>query len=96
MSARVDAKPSQAGARVLSLAAAGGFSLLLLLDPYVLRGIPDGRIHAGLPLMMLGAAGMFMHGLGFEAKSGFVRIVFHPAAAWLLFAAGALVIVAGA
>jgi predicted membrane protein len=88
------AKPSaeRCWARALSLAAAGVASLVLLLDPYVLRGIPDGQIHAGLPLMMFGSTGLFMHGLGFEGKTKALRRIFHRAAAWLLFATGMLVI----
>ncbi len=79
-------------ARALSLAVAGLASLVLTLDPYVLTGISDMRVHAGLPLMMLGAAGLFMHGLGFEPETKAIRLVFHPAVAWLLFAAGTCVI----
>jgi predicted membrane protein len=93
--ARTDlATPSAARgwARALSLAVAGLVSLLLLVDPYVLSGIPSARVHAGLPLMMLGIAGLFMDGLGFEPRTRALRLAFHPAAAWLFFAIGAAVI----
>jgi predicted membrane protein len=74
--------------RSLSLAAAGLFSLAILVDPYLLAGVPSWRLHTGLPIAMLGAAGLFMHGLGFVPRTWILRILFHPAAAWLFFTAG--------
>ena len=79
--------------RGLSLATAGGVSLVLLLYPYALRGVPDSRVHAGLPLMMLGAAGLFAHGLGFEPALRATRFLLHPVLSWLLFAAGMQMVV---
>jgi predicted membrane protein len=75
--------------RILSLAAAGLFSLVILIDPYLLARAPSWRLHTGLPLAMLGAAGLFMHGLGFVPKATAFRVVFRPVIAWLLFASGA-------
>jgi predicted membrane protein len=75
--------------RILSLAAAGLFSLVILLDPYLLAGVPSWRLHTGLPVMMLGGAGLFMHGLGFVPRTAAIRLLFHPVTAWLLFIAGA-------
>jgi predicted membrane protein len=77
--------------RILSFAAAGLFSLVILLDPYLLAGVPSWRLHTGLPVMMVGSAGLFMHGLGFVPRTAAIRTVFHPATAWLLFAVGASV-----
>ena len=74
--------------RILSLAAAGLFSLAILIDPYLLARVPSWRLHTALPLAMLGAAGLFMHGLGFVPRIRILRILFHPAAAWLFFVAG--------
>ena len=71
--------------------AASSISLVLLLDPYILRGISNARVHTGLPLMMFGAAGLFMHGLGFRADNIWVRAVFHSLLAWLFYAAGILI-----
>jgi predicted membrane protein len=88
----VKASAARGWARALSLMAASLVSLVLLADPYVLSGIPAGRIHIGLPVMMLGVAGLFMHGLGFGPRVKILRLLFHPAMAWLLFASGALVI----
>jgi predicted membrane protein len=78
-------------ARLLSLATAGIVSLTLLLYPYGLSGIASWRIHAGLPLMMLGVAGFFVYGLGFAARTAAVRLLFHPLVSWAFFIAGALV-----
>ncbi len=77
--------------RIMSLAVAGLFSLAILLDPYLLAGVPSWRVHAGLPIMMLGGAGLFMHGLGFVPRTEAIRLLFHPLTAWLLFAAGAAI-----
>jgi predicted membrane protein len=77
--------------RVLSLSAAGLFSLMVLVDPYLLAGVPSWRLHTGLPVMMLGGAGLFMYGLGFVPRTAAIRTVFHPATAWTLFIAGAAV-----
>jgi predicted membrane protein len=75
-------------ARIASLAAAGLFSLVILLDPYLLAGVPSARVHTGLPVMMLGGAGLFMHGLGFVPRTAAIRAVFHPVTAWMLFISG--------
>jgi predicted membrane protein len=77
--------------RILSLTAAGLFSLTILLDPYLLAGVPSWRVHTGMPIGMLGAAGLFMHGLGFVRRGAAIRTLFHPVTAWLLFVAGGAV-----
>ena len=76
-------------ARGFSFATAALFSLALLIYPYLLAGVPSWRIHLGLPIMMLGVAGLFMHGLGFVPRLPALRIFFHPVTAWLLFVGGA-------
>ena len=78
--------------RVLSLAVAGFVSLALMLDPYLLSGIPSARLHDALPLMLFGTTGLFVYGFGFEPKTKLLRIVFHPATAWAVFLVGATVI----
>jgi predicted membrane protein len=75
--------------RVLSLAVAGLFSLVILVNPYLLASVPSARLHTALPIMMLGNSGLFMHGLGFVPKARIVRIFFHPITAWLFFTTGA-------
>ncbi len=77
--------------KVLSLGVAGLISLSLLLDPYLLAGVPSWRLHTGLPIVMLGTAGLFIHGVGFVPRVGALRAVFHPLTAWLLLAVGAIV-----
>lgn len=84
--------PPRGGLKALSLTAAGGVSLALMVDPYLLSGASQARVHSALPLMMFGIAGLFMYGLGFAPKTRMMRLIFHPVAAWLLFLAGALAI----
>ena len=74
--------------RILSLVAAGLFSLVILIYPYLLAGVPSWRLHTGLSIAMLGNAGLFMHGLGFVPRIWILRMLFHPVTAWLLFIAG--------
>jgi predicted membrane protein len=93
----VDNETTQASAarpcwRVVSFAVAAFISLLLMVDPYVLRPISDVCIHTGLPLVMLGVSGLFIHGLGLYARTRAWRIAFHPVVAWLLLMAGMLVV----
>lgn len=96
MTARVDAARMSAAAsgwaRALSLAGAGAISLALTLDPFLLNGVPPLRLHAGLPLMMLGVSGAFAHGLGYRPSSRVIRALVAPATAWLLLVAGASLI----
>jgi predicted membrane protein len=90
------AQPPRArgGLRALSFAIAGVASLALMVDPYVLSGVSEARVHSALPLMMFGTVGLFMYGLGFAPKTRALRLVFHPAVAWLLFLAGAVAMAA--
>jgi predicted membrane protein len=77
--------------RLLSLTAAGLFSLMILLDPYLLAGAPAWRIHTGLSIGMLGVAGLFMHGLHYVPRMTLTRTFFHPVTAWLLFVVGGVI-----
>jgi predicted membrane protein len=76
-------------ARTISLAAAGAISLALMLDPYLLRGFSLTRIHEGLPFLLLGVAGAFVHGFGYRAASSFMRVLAHPILSWALLGFGA-------
>ncbi len=82
-------------ARALSLAVAGGISLVLMLYPYALNGIASARVHTGLPVLMLGVAGLFVSGLGFVPRGRLAGLLFSPLVAWLLVAAGAFVMSGG-
>ena len=76
-------------ARTISLVAAGAISLALMLDPYLLRGFSLARIHEGLPFLLLGVAGAFVHGFGYRATSSVTRALAHPMLSWTLLAFGA-------
>ncbi len=84
--------PARGLLRGLSLAVAGLVSLALMLDPYLLAGVSSSRVHGALPPMMLGVAGLFVYGLGFEPNGRLLRMILHPAVSWLLFLAGAVAI----
>jgi predicted membrane protein len=75
-------------ARTISLVAAGAISLALMLDPYLLRGSSLSRIHEGLPFLLLGVAGAFVHGFGYRAASSFTRALAHPMLSWALLGFG--------
>jgi predicted membrane protein len=76
-------------ARTISLVAAGAISLALMLDPYLLHGFSLARIHEGLPFLLLGVAGAFVHGFGYRATSSITCALAHPMLSWLLLGFGA-------
>lgn len=69
-------------------------SLSLMLFPFLLHGIDGRRLHTGLPILMLGVAGMFVYGIGYVPDNRFIRILFGPACASILICAGGLLLVA--
>jgi predicted membrane protein len=73
-----------------SFTAALAVSLALLLFPFLLRWVPETRLHTALPLMLLGVAGGFVHGAGFSPDNRLLRVLFGPACAWTLMVGGAL------
>jgi predicted membrane protein len=81
-------RPARSWARAFELAAVGAISLALTLDPYILGGVSSSRVHAGLPVLMLGVSSAFADGLGFSASSRLMRTLFHPALAWALIGVG--------
>ena len=85
--------PVAALARASSLFVAGGVSLALTLDPYLLRNVSPGSIHAGLPLLMMGASGAFAYGFGFRPANRIACALLHPACAWALLVMGAAFLV---
>jgi predicted membrane protein len=76
--------------RAASFTAALAASLALMLFPFLLRGVPETRLHAALPLMLLGVAGAFVHGVGFLPDNRLLRFLFGPTCAWTLMAGSAL------
>ncbi|KWV59306.1 hypothetical protein AS156_32085 [Bradyrhizobium macuxiense] len=79
-----------AALRGASFAVALAASLALMLCPFLLRHVPQERLHTALPVLMLGVAGAFVHGIGYRPDSPLLRILFGPACAWTLMLAGAL------
>jgi predicted membrane protein len=82
-------------ARPVSFGIALVASLLLMLFPFLLRGIDGTRLHTGLPVLMLGVAGMFVYGIGYVPDNKIVRILFGPACAWILIIAGGSLLLTG-
>ena len=80
--------------RTLSFFAALAASLALMLFPFLLRCVPQGRLHAALPIMLLGVAGAFVYGIGYSPDNALLRILFSPICAWLLVSGGALLLFA--
>jgi predicted membrane protein len=76
-----------------ALVVAGVVSLILMLDPYVLQGVSQTRLHAGLPLLLLGVSGAFVYGFGFRPANGLARASIHPVVLLGLLAVGGAVLV---
>ena len=91
------AERSTAAARAIrtaSFLAAFAASLALMLFPFLLRHVPGARLHSALPIMLLGVAGAFVHGIGFVPDNRPSRILFGPACAWALMIGGVLLMLA--
>ncbi len=82
-------------ARMLSLLAASGLSLLIILYPQAVMpgGVAPG--HSALMLCMWGIAGGFVHGVGFVPRNALLRVALGPLAAWPLMLVGTLLMLAG-
>ena len=90
-----DARAATLWLRAISLAVAGVVSVALTVDPYILRGVSGARVHAGLPLLMLGVASALAYGLGFEPGGRVSRVLLHPAFAWALLGTGTTIFAFG-
>jgi predicted membrane protein len=86
--------PARFWARLVSILAALAVSAVLLLYPYALGTEMTPRVHAALPLLLIGVCAAFVHGLGFRPDSRTLRVVFGPAVAWPLIAAGTFLLAA--
>ena len=75
-------------ARIVSLTVALAVSAVLMLYPYALGTQMTPMLHTALPLLLLGVSGAFVHGTGFRPEAKALRVLFSPAAAWPLIAAG--------
>jgi predicted membrane protein len=78
--------------RAASFTAALAATLVLLLVPFLLRGVPDARLHSALPVAMLGIAGAFVYGIGFTPNNALLRMLFGPWCCWTLMLVGAVVL----
>ncbi len=67
-------------------------SLLLMLFPFLLHQVSGARLHTGLPILMLGVAGTFVHGVGYVPDNKFLRILFGPFCSWILILIGGLLL----
>jgi predicted membrane protein len=74
--------------RTASFLAALAISAALMLFPFILRGVPAGRLHAALPIMLLGVAGALVHGIGYQPDHRPLRILFRPICAWSMITGG--------
>jgi predicted membrane protein len=74
-------------ARLLSLLAAGLFSLLIMLFPQLVIEQGQPPQHGLLVLGLWGMAAGFVHGVGFVPRGAASRLLFGPFVAWLLLAA---------
>jgi predicted membrane protein len=81
--------------RTVSFLAALAASLALMLFPFLLRAVPQARLHTALPIVLLGVAGAFVYGVGYNPESLLLRILFGPICAWAMIAGGAFLLLAG-
>ncbi len=75
-------------ARVLSLLLASPLALLLLIHPAAMLDPQGHYSHNLLMLVMVGVAGGFVHGVGFDPYQRFWRYLFSPLLAWPLLLMG--------
>jgi len=74
--------------RAVSFIVALAGSGTLMLFPFLLRHVPQSRIHTALPVMLFGLAGAFVYGVGYRPDNKLLRILFGPLCAWLLIVGG--------
>ncbi|MBX9710204.1 MAG: cyd operon YbgE family protein [Xanthobacteraceae bacterium] len=67
-------------------------SVMLMLFPFLLHQVSSSRLHTGLPILMLGVAGTFVHGVGYVPDNKFLRILFGPFCSWTLILIGGLLL----
>ncbi len=88
--------PRRAGSpqalRTISFAIGLAATLMLMLFPFLLHQVPGPRLHSALPIMMLGVAGSFVHGVGYVPDNKFLRILFGPLCSWTLILIGGLLL----
>jgi len=81
--------------RLVSLALAGGLSLVGLVFPFLLGVQATALNQSFLMVMMLGICAAFVHGCGFKPGRAWVRRAVSPAVTWpvMLGSCGAMLLV---
>ncbi len=74
--------------RALSLLLASPLALLLLIHPAAMLDEQGRYSHSLLMLVMVGVAGGFVHGVGFDPLNRLWRLLLGPACAWPLLVLG--------
>jgi predicted membrane protein len=80
--------------RTASFVAALTTSLALTLFPFLLRQVQATQLHAVLPIMLLGVAGLLVYGIGYRPDNRLLRMLFGPICAWALTIGGAWALLA--
>ena len=80
--------PHSGWSRALSLLLASPLALLLLIHPEAMLDAQGRYSHSLLMLVMLGVAGGFVHGVGFDPYQRLWRWLFGPLLAWPLLLMG--------
>jgi predicted membrane protein len=80
--------------RTASFMAALVASLALMLFPFLLRHVPETRLHAALPILLLGIAGAFVFGIGYRPDNRLLQVLFGPICSWALIIGGTLMLFA--
>lgn len=71
--------------RAASFVAALAVSLALMLFPFLLRHVPETRLHSALPIILLGVTGSIIHGIGYLPL---LKILFGPTCSWAMMIGG--------
>lgn len=79
--------------RLLSVLLATPLSLIFFIHPALMLDSEGKYSHGQLMLVMLGISAGVIHGVGFDPRGLFWRVVFHPILGWLLMGMGYIVLV---
>jgi predicted membrane protein len=82
-----------AAARALAFLAALACSAVLMIVPFLVVRQMTPRVHAVLPVMLMGVTGLFAYGLGFAPRGAIWRWLFSPWVAWAAVIGGLVLLV---
>jgi len=68
--------------RTVSFVAALTAGLALIAVSVLLRHVQETRLHAALPILLLGVASALVYGIGYRPDSRLLRMLFSPVCAW--------------